>query len=109
VKRLGRKVKKELGMEIGINDISYANGALMPPHASHRSGVDVDIRLLRKDGAKLPVTIYEAQYSRPRNKVVVEILLSDSNISFILFNDTQIAGVQSYPNHHHHMHAHFKT
>jgi len=109
VKKLGAKVKKELGLEIGINDISYANGALMPPHASHRNGVDVDIRLLRKDGAKLPVTIHDAQYSHPRNKRVVELLWTDSNLSFILFNDTKISGVQYYVNHHHHMHAHFKT
>jgi hypothetical protein len=108
VKKLGAKVKKELGLEIGINDISYANGALMPPHASHRNGVDVDIRLLRKDGAKLPVTIYDAQYSHSRNKRVVELLWTDSNLSFILFNDTKIPGVQYYVNHHHHMHAHFK-
>jgi lysozyme family protein len=34
---------------------------------------------------------------------------TDSNLSFILFNDTKIPGVQYYVNHHHHMHAHFKT
>ncbi|WP_370659616.1 penicillin-insensitive murein endopeptidase [Massilia timonae] len=38
---------------IGIGDISMAGGPKSPDHNTHRSGLEVDVRPLRKDGLEL--------------------------------------------------------
>jgi murein endopeptidase len=40
---------------IGIGDISLAGGVQTPDHASHITGLEVDVRPLRKDGLEEPV------------------------------------------------------
>lgn len=109
IKSLAVNAKAALGVEIGIGDISYANGGKMPPHASHRRGVDVDVRPLRDDGGHSPVTINDDAYSRERTKKLVEIVRDDPNLKSILFNDNAIAGVTFYKGHHNHLHMRFKA
>ncbi|HRI63533.1 MAG TPA: penicillin-insensitive murein endopeptidase [Polyangium sp.] len=96
------------GFEIGVGDISFQQGGRMSPHGSHRRGVDVDIRPLRKDGQRLPVTITDPNYSRDRTKILVQTLLAQPNVSLILFNDTNIQGVRFYEGHHNHLHVRFE-
>ena len=79
----------------------------MAPHGSHRRGVDVDIRPLRADGQRLPVTITDPNYSRDRTKLLVEALQAQSNLHLILFNDTKVQGVRFYEGHHNHLHVRF--
>ena len=80
----------------------------MPGHGSHRRGIDVDIRPLRKDKQKAPVTIHDNQYSREMTKQLVGLLQKDPNVQLILFNDSQIPGVRSSPGHDNHLHVRFK-
>jgi peptidoglycan hydrolase-like protein with peptidoglycan-binding domain len=108
IKDLGINLKPH-GIEIAVGDISFANGAKMPPHDSHRRGIDVDIRPQRTDGARSRVAIDEAAYSRERTKKVVEILRDDPNLKSILFNDGEIPGVKYYKGHHNHLHIRFKA
>ena len=96
------------GVPIGIGHISKEAGGKLNPHKSHRKGLDVDVRPLRTDGKKLPVTISSGQYSRDRTKYLVELLRKQDRLKSILFNDTQISGVVSYPGHHNHLHVSFK-
>lgn len=96
------------GIMIGIGEISFANGGRMPPHTSHRRGIDVDIRPQRTDGARLPVNIRDPAYSREQTRKIVEQLYKDENLKLILFNDNQIQGVRFWEGHENHLHAHFK-
>jgi penicillin-insensitive murein endopeptidase len=106
-----RTVANELkahGFEIGVGDISFQQGGRMAPHGSHRRGTDVDIRPLRKDGQRVPVTITDPNYSRDRTKILVETLLAQPSVSLILFNDTNIQSVRFYEGHHNHLHVRFE-
>ena len=47
-----------------IGQISLKGGGQMPPHKSHRVGLDVDVRPMRTDGANEPLTITDSQYDR---------------------------------------------
>ncbi len=82
----------------------------MPPHSSHKRGVDVDFRPLRTDGARAPVTIHDAKYSRTRTRELVKYIRANTvlPVKLILFNDTAISGVQAYSGHDNHLHVRFE-
>jgi hypothetical protein len=94
---------------IGIGDISFRDGHKMPPHQSHRSGRNIDIRPLRKDGAKLGVEFKSKDYNREATRLLVQILLAHSNVKKILFNDLKIEGVREFPGHDNHLHVETKA
>ena len=96
------------GFEIGVGDISFQQGGRMSPHGSHKRGTDVDIRPIRADGKRLPVTITDSNYSRDRTKLLVQTLLAQPNVTLILFNDTNIQNVRFYEGHHNHLHVRFE-
>lgn len=96
--------------KIGIGDISLKNGGYFPPHVSHQTGKDVDIRPVSKTGYVGPLTIYSGLYSSYRNKdLITQHIKQKMNVNIILFNDPNIYGplwyVIYYVNHHHHMHV----
>jgi hypothetical protein len=105
---LARKVAEKLGANLGIVDLSYEAGGKHPDHKSHRRGVDVDIRPLRKDKKNEGVAISDAAYSHELTKAMVGYLREDPNVQLILFNDTQIQGVTKADGHHNHLHVRFK-
>lgn len=107
VKTLAANLKKA-GILIGVGHISLANGARLPPHKSHRRGVDVDIRPQRTDGVRTGVNIRAAEYDREKTRKVVAELHKDENLSFIFFNDTEIEGVRFWEGHNDHLHVRFK-
>jgi len=95
-------------VKVGIGDISLQAGGELLPHRSHKNGLNVDVRPLRKDKKNIPVSIADPHYSRPFTKVLVECILADVNVKAILFNDTQIKGVGSWPGHDNHLHITMK-
>jgi hypothetical protein len=96
------------GLQVGIGDISFMHGGRMPPHESHRRGVDVDLRLQRTDGAHVGVTIHDKEYSRDNTRKVVEVVLAQPSTTLVLNNDSQIKGVRPWPGHDNHIHVRFK-
>jgi len=108
VEKLARKVAENLGANLGLVDLSYESGGAHPDHKSHRRGIDVDIRPLRKDKRNEPVTIADAAYSRELTSLMVKYLREDSNLQLILFNDTQIPGVTWASGHDNHLHVRFR-
>lgn len=94
-------------VRIGIGDISLRGGGAFPPHSSHRSGLDVDIRPLRNDFAERPVTYHDRAYSRQLTQQLVDLLRVTMGVRNILFNDPQIAGVNPFPGHDNHLHVSF--
>lgn len=93
------------GLAVGVGDISLQQGGRMPPHSTHQSGRNADLRPLRVDNAQGPTSIGDPTYSRASTKILVEALLADSSVKRILFNDTEIPGVRSYTGHHNHLHV----
>ncbi len=108
VMAVAEQIQRNLGLEIGIGDISLEEGGRMPGHQSHRFGLDVDIRPLRLDGKRRPVTIGNVNaYSRSRTRALVRLLRAQPNLDLILFNDDQIPGVTFFRGHHNHLHVRF--
>ncbi|MDI1480062.1 penicillin-insensitive murein endopeptidase [Polyangium sp. y55x31] len=101
-------VLKPHGFEIGIGDISFQQGGKMAPHGSHRRGTDVDIRPVRGDGRRAPVTITDPNYNHARTKLLVEALRAEPNLKLILFNDSKMPGVRPWEGHHNHLHVRFE-
>ena len=56
----------------------------------HRAGRHVDLRPLRTDGARGPVSIIDGLYSRERTSELVKALLASSDVMQVLFNDYNI-------------------
>ena len=90
---------------IGIGNISLADGAKFIPHHGHLSGLEVDIRLMRKDGKKEAVTRFDPQYDREGTKKLVQLLWSTGQIKRVRFNDLSIPRVVFTPGHDNHLHV----
>src|SRR5687767_1772729 len=56
-----------------IGQISKKGGGPMPPHLSHRLGVDIDVRPVRKDGKNASVTIDDAAYDRATTTALIDL------------------------------------
>ena len=94
----------------GVGHISKKDGSVFKPHASHRKGIDVDIRPLRKDGLPRPVTIYQAQYDREATCQLLELIRAQSKVKTILFNDPVLIKeglCRKYAGHDNHLHVRF--
>ncbi|HEX2362193.1 MAG TPA: peptidoglycan-binding domain-containing protein [Jiangellaceae bacterium] len=96
---------KRIGREVGIGDISLAQGGEMPPHKTHRSGKDVDLRPVRVGGVRGPTSVGEATYDQEGTRALVDALRGHSSVRSILFNDGEISGVKNFPGHHNHLHV----
>lgn len=91
-----------------IGQISKNGGGPMPPHVSHRLGLDVDVRPMRRDGNNLPVTISDAQYDPQLTRELIELWWRHAPTQAIFFNDVNVinAGLSRFVNgHHNHFHV----
>ena len=103
IERIGQRWTAEGRPRMGTGDISYARGGRMSGHVSHRKGEDVDVRpVMSSEG---PGTIYLSTYRRSGQQRLIDLYRAELRIDLILFNDTRVRGVRSYPNHHNHFHA----
>lgn len=94
--------------KFGVGNISLADGVRHPDHSTHRSGLEVDIRPLRKDGKKMNCTIHDAMYDRVATAKLIKLFLASPNIKHVLFNDLSIPGVKRAKNHDNHFHVALK-
>jgi V8-like Glu-specific endopeptidase len=80
------------GPVIGIGNISKKGGGPVPPHSSHQTGLDVDFRLLRTDGARIGITFHHPNYSRTRTQALVNTIKSNPilKVKLILCNDNKL-------------------
>lgn len=91
--------------KFGVGDISLANGPRHPDHRSHRSGLEVDIRPIRTDGAQLPCSIQDVAYDRIATAKLIRLFLDTKSVGPLLFNDASISGVRRAPGHNNHFHV----
>ena len=96
---------------IGVGNISKQGGGTLPPHASHKKGIDVDLRPMRKDKKQEPVTFQDSAYSRALTQELVKVVRANTvlGIDRIFFNDPNVTGVAPLTGHHNHLHVRFKV
>jgi murein endopeptidase len=92
----------------GIGDISLANGVVHRPHRSHRSGLEVDIRAIRKDGRRQPCNWRSQDYDRDATAKLIALFVRHPSVKRVLFNDKSITGVRPAPRHDDHFHVEFR-
>ena len=90
---------------IGIGNISLAGGVTFDPHEGHVSGLDVDIRPIRKDGLELPVRWTDPQYDREATEMLICLFFESNLVKIIYFNDLKIPRVKPRFRHDNHFHV----
>lgn len=91
--------------KFGVGNISLADGVRHPDHVTHRSGLEVDIRPLRKDGKPLPCTIRDPQYDRIATAKLIKLFLGSAGVRKVIFNDSSIPHVRRGAGHDNHFHV----
>lgn len=91
--------------KFGIGNISLADGAKHPDHMTHRSGLEVDVRPVRKDGRRLPCSIHDAQYDRAATAKLIDLFRRNAVLKVVLFNDLLIPHVTPAKRHSDHFHV----
>jgi len=108
-------VKYPNGPRIVISDLSKKGGGPFSPHKSHQYGLDVDIRLVRKDDKDTSggLTCAAADYSRERTRELITLLRGNGvvgvkDIGFcdrgVTFPDFKLS---PWSGHHNHLHVRF--
>lgn len=91
----------------GVGNISVAGG-LDFGHKSHRKGLEVDVRPLRKDGRHHPVTFLSPDYDRRATQILIELFHAcAAGPLVIFFNDGKIPGTRPLARHDDHFHVQF--
>lgn len=91
--------------KFGVGNISLSGGVAFPPHKSHKSGLQVDIRPLRKDGTHAPVSYKSSSYDQKATKKLISLIFSSNMVNKIIFNDPDIVGVKYLAGHDNHIHV----
>lgn len=92
-----------------VGNISLPGGDIFKGHRSHRSGLEVDIRPVRKDGNRLPCSISNKQYDRDATAALIALFREHSKVQLVLFNDRSIPGVSHASNHSDHFHVQIRV
>lgn len=96
--------------KFGIGNISLAGGVPYPRHGSHKNGLQVDVRAIRRDGAHAGVTIFQRDlYDKAATSRLIGIFRSHPSVMSILFNDTDIPGVKAWVGHDDHFHVNIRA
>lgn len=89
----------------GIGNISLAGGPKFKPHGTHKDGLQVDLRPVRKDGQHISVSWRDhAHYDRLATAQLIRLFRAHPLVQSILFNDS-IPGVMPWPDHDNHFHV----
>ena len=91
--------------KIGIGNVSLFGGAKPRDHQGHKSGLEVDIRALRKDGRQIPVSHTDRYYDQTATRRMVEVMWQTGMVTRIFFNDMTIPRVQRRVDHDNHLHV----
>jgi len=92
----------------GVGNISLSDGAATGDHKGHRSGLEIDIRPARTDGAQLPVTYKDPQYDRAATQRLVDAFRGTGQVGAVYFNDPRIGGATPLAGHDDHLHIQLK-
>ncbi|TFW31123.1 hypothetical protein [Massilia horti] len=92
--------------KFGVGNISLAGGEPYEKHETHKSGLEVDVRPIRKDGRHDQVFWYQRDlYDHDATAKLIGIFHAYAGVRTILFNDTSIPFVKPFKDHDHHFHV----
>lgn len=91
--------------KFGVGNISLAGGVQYGGHSTHRSGLEVDVRPLRKDGRQIPVYWSQNGYDRAATAKLIELFRTYASVVLVYFNDNHIPLVTHLADHDHHFHV----
>lgn len=89
----------------GVGDISLAGGVATSDHYSHKNGLQVDIRPLRKDGLEEGVIWSDSHYDKEGTERLIAMFRTFAPVVQIFFNDPNIPFVKKLKNHDNHFHV----
>jgi penicillin-insensitive murein DD-endopeptidase len=92
----------------GVGDISLADGVRTPDHKSHRGGLNVDIRPLRKDGREEAVTWRDLAYDQESTRQLIELFRTFAPVLAVVFNDPAIPFCKKAEKHDNHFHLNLR-
>jgi penicillin-insensitive murein DD-endopeptidase len=93
--------------QFGVGNISIAGGGDFG-HKSHRKGLEVDVRPLRKDGLHLPVSYLSHDYDFEATEILIQLFRTCSAAPLLIFfNDNRIPGTRPLAGHDNHFHVQF--
>ena len=90
--------------KIGIGNMSLFDGVKYKGHDGHRSGLDVDVRLFRKDGQEAGVDRFDKHYDRDATALLIDMFFHSGMVQVIYFNG-DIPGVTPRKHHDNHFHV----
>lgn len=90
---------------IGIGDISIAGGGKPPDHSTHKSGLEVDVRPLRKDGLEQPVKWWDQQFGKAGTEKLINLFRTFTPVVLVYFNAPDIPFVTKLDGHDGHFHV----
>lgn len=115
LRAIGREWRRRYpsGPPVQIADISRRGGGKLPPHGSHRMGIDVDIRFIRKDGNKtmgVNALTNTANFDKPRTQELVDIIRDNGVLPVLRLWVNKRIGLRNVNGdkiHNDHMHVRF--
>ncbi len=106
LQRIAARYNESTGKTLELGSMSKKGGGYMPPHSSHRKGIDTDIRPPSKNGG--PTTWRSSSYDRAATrKLIAEVRRENPNAK-ILFNDPVLIReglTRPYKGHDNHLHV----
>lgn len=91
--------------KFGIGNISLANGEDSGEHATHKDGLKVDVRPLRKHGLHLPVSWHQDEYDHDATACLIALFFIHPSVKKVLFNDPKIPRARPWIHHDDHFHV----
>ena len=91
--------------KFGVGNISLSGGVKFEPHKTHRDGLGVDIRPLRKDGKRMGVSYTSSDYDRAATAKLIGLICETGMARKIYFNDASIPHVRPAKTHDNHFHV----
>ncbi|MFI6401171.1 penicillin-insensitive murein endopeptidase [Streptomyces sp. NPDC050548] len=97
------------GPVLDIRDLGRSGGGPLTGRASHRLGLEADLRPVKSDRRQGPTNWRRPSYSRALTQELVGLLRNNGvlPVHAIFFNDPEIHGVQPLENHDNHLHVRF--
>ena len=91
--------------KFGVGDISLAGGPANKDHKSHKTGLEVDVRPLRKDGRQVAVTWSQIEYDKEATAKLIDLFRTYAPVALIYFNGPDIPFVTKMIKHDNHFHV----
>jgi peptidoglycan hydrolase-like protein with peptidoglycan-binding domain len=116
IRGTGTRFRKEHRGRVAVGHLSNEHGGSLPPHVSHRVGLDVDLRPVRKDKRQctLGTTWQGSAYARRGTRLMIEAIrkAAPRRVKEIWFNDPKLVqkGVTEHlSGHDDHLHVRYCT